>query len=78
MAARALTSAAGRPDPGEMVTAHYLSPGRTGDVRIATQILRDGKRFAASGTATMESPVTARCWPCSARSAICHSPRGPS
>src|SRR5437763_536625 len=51
MAARALAGAAGRPDP-VTVTAHYLSPGRTGDVRIATQILKDGKRFA-TGTATM-------------------------
>src|SRR5947208_7652079 len=49
MAARALAGAAGRPDP-VTVTAHYLSPGRTGDVRIATQILTDGKR-SATGTA---------------------------
>jgi acyl-CoA thioesterase len=53
MATRALTSAAGRPDP-VTVTAHYLSPGRPGSVRIATQILKEGKRFA-TGTATMFS-----------------------
>ncbi len=53
MATRALTSAAGRPDP-VTVTAHYLSPGQPGSVRIATQILKEGKRFA-TGTATMFS-----------------------
>ncbi len=53
MATRALTSAAGRPDP-VTVTAHYLAPGRPGSVRIATQILKEGKRFA-TGTATMFS-----------------------
>jgi Thioesterase-like superfamily len=53
MAARALAGAAGRPDP-VTVTAHYLSPGRPGSVRIATQILKEGKRFA-TGTATMFS-----------------------
>jgi acyl-coenzyme A thioesterase PaaI-like protein len=53
MATRALTSAAGRPDP-VTVTAHYLSPGLPGSVRIATQILKEGKRFA-TGTATMFS-----------------------
>jgi acyl-Coa thioesterase superfamily protein/acyl-CoA thioesterase superfamily protein len=51
MATRALVGAAGRPDP-VTVTAHYLSPGRP--VRIATQILKEGKRFA-TGTATMSS-----------------------
>jgi hypothetical protein len=53
MATRALAAAAGRPDP-VTVTAHYLSPGRPGSVRIATQILKEGKRFA-TGTATMFS-----------------------
>src|SRR5579862_5939833 len=53
MATRALAGAAGRPDP-VTVTAHYLSPGRVGDVRIATQILKEGKRFA-TGIATMFS-----------------------
>ena len=53
MATRALTGATGRPDP-VTVTAHYLSPGRVGPVRVATQILREGKRFA-TGTATMFS-----------------------
>ena len=51
MAARALTGATGRPDP-VTVTAHYLSPGRPGGVRIVTQIIKEGKRFA-TGTATM-------------------------
>ena len=53
MAARALTGATGRPDP-VTVTAHYLAPGRPGSVRIVTQILKEGKRFA-TGTATMFS-----------------------
>ena len=53
LATRALVQAAGRPDP-VTVTAHYLSPGQPGSVRIATQILREGKRFA-TGTATMFS-----------------------
>jgi hypothetical protein len=53
MATRALAAAAGRPDP-VTVTAHYLSPGRPGSVRIVTQILKEGKRFA-TGTATMFS-----------------------
>jgi acyl-CoA thioesterase len=52
-ATRALVSAAGRPDP-VTVTAHFLSPGRAGRVRIATEILKVGKRFA-TGTATMFS-----------------------
>src|SRR5215471_17271935 len=53
MATRALVGAAGRPDP-VTVTAHYLSPGQPGSVRITTQILKEGKRFA-TGTATMFS-----------------------
>ena len=36
VAARALAGATGRPDP-VTVTAHYLSPGRPGSVRIAAQ-----------------------------------------
>jgi hypothetical protein len=53
VATRALAGAAGRPDP-VTVTAHYLSPGQPGSVRIATQILKEGKRFA-TGAATMFS-----------------------
>ncbi|HEY1322391.1 MAG TPA: thioesterase family protein [Streptosporangiaceae bacterium] len=53
LATRALVSATGRPDP-VTVTAHYLSPGQPGSVRITTQILKEGKRFA-TGTATMIS-----------------------
>jgi hypothetical protein len=51
MATRALTCATGRQDP-VTVTAHYLAPGRPGSVRIVTEILKEGKRFA-TGTATM-------------------------
>ena len=53
MAARALAGATGCPDP-VTVTAHYLSPGQPGSVRIATEILKQGKRFV-TGTATMFS-----------------------
>ena len=53
MATRALVGATGRPDP-VTVTAHYLSPGQPGSVRITTQVLKQGKRFA-TGTATMFS-----------------------
>ena len=53
VAARALAGATGRPDP-VTVTAHYLSPGQPGSVRIATQVLKEGRRFA-TGTATMFS-----------------------
>ena len=53
VATRALADAIGRPDP-VTVTGHYLSPGQPGGVRITTQILKQGKRFA-TGTATMFS-----------------------
>src|SRR6516162_7370529 len=53
VATRALASAIGRPDP-VTVTAHYLSPGHPGSVRITTQILKEGRRFA-TGAATMFS-----------------------
>ena len=53
LATRALVAAAERPDP-VTVTAHYLSPGQAGDVRINTVILKRGKRFT-TGTATMFS-----------------------
>ena len=53
VAARALAGATGRPDP-VTVTAHYLSPGQPGSVRIAAQVLKQGRRFA-TGTAMMFS-----------------------
>ena len=53
VATRALAGATGRPDP-VTVTAHYLSPGQPGSVRITTQILKEGKRFATA-SATMFS-----------------------
>ena len=43
MATRALTGATGRPDP-VTVTAHYLSPGRPGSVRIVTDHFALGRR----------------------------------
>ena len=51
VATRALVGATGHPDP-VTVTVHYLSPGQPGSVRIITQVLKEGKRFA-TGTATM-------------------------
>ena len=51
VAARALADATGRPDP-VTVTAHFLSPGQPGSIRITAQVLREGRRFA-TGTATM-------------------------
>jgi hypothetical protein len=53
IAARALVGATGRPDP-VTVTGHYLAPGQTGGLHIATQVLKDGKRFA-TGTALLSS-----------------------
>jgi acyl-coenzyme A thioesterase PaaI-like protein len=53
IAARALVGATGRPDP-VTITAHYLTPVQPGAVRISTQVLKEGKRFA-TGAATMFS-----------------------
>ena len=53
LAARALVRAAGRPDP-VTITGHYLSPGKPGPVRIATEIVKQGRRFATA-TATLSA-----------------------
>ena len=45
IAARAMTHAAGRADPVTL-TAHYLSPGKPGPLRIETELVKAGKRFA--------------------------------
>jgi hypothetical protein len=45
IAARAMAHAAGRPDPVTL-TAHYLSPGKPGALRIETELVKTGKRFA--------------------------------
>ncbi|MFL6203808.1 MAG: thioesterase family protein [Acidimicrobiales bacterium] len=45
IAARAMTQAAGRADPVTL-TAHYLSPGKPGALRISTELVKAGKRFA--------------------------------
>jgi acyl-CoA thioesterase len=50
MAARAMSAAVGRPPVS--VTAHYLSPGRSGPCEIAVDVLRTGRR-----TATAEARV---------------------
>ena len=53
IAARALVGATGRPDP-VTITAHYLSPAQSGEMRIATRVLKEGKRFA-TGVATVSA-----------------------
>lgn len=53
MTARAAALAAGRPDP-VTVTAHYLAPGAPGEVEVATEIVKAGKRFTTV-TATLHA-----------------------
>ena len=45
MAARAMSAAAGRPDP-ITVTAHFVTPGVPGPVEIEAQVVRAGRRFS--------------------------------
>jgi acyl-CoA thioesterase len=45
LAARGLRHLSGRPDPIS-VTAHYLSPGRPGPVRVEGELVKAGRRFA--------------------------------
>jgi acyl-CoA thioesterase len=45
LAARGLRQLSGRPDPIS-VTAHYLSPGRPGPVRMEGEVVKSGRRFA--------------------------------
>ncbi len=47
VAARALVEETGRPDP-VTVTAHYLSPPATGEVSIATSIIKPGRTFVTA------------------------------
>jgi len=47
IAARAIASEIGRPDP-VTITAHYLSPGSVGEANIQVQALKRGKRFAVA------------------------------
>lgn len=51
LAARAMAERAGRPDPAT-ITAHYLSPGLAGPIRINTQVVKEGRKFATM-TASM-------------------------
>jgi len=44
---RAVTAATGRPDP-VTVTGHYLRPGRSGPATVATEVLKEGKRFSTA------------------------------
>lgn len=45
LAARGMLQAAGRRHPVS-VTAHYLSPGRTGPAQLDTTVVKQGRRFA--------------------------------
>jgi len=45
LAAQAMRSASGRPDP-VTVTAHYLSPAPAGPVEARTEVVKEGRRFA--------------------------------
>ncbi len=56
--ARALSGATGRHDPVS-VTAHYLSPGKPGPVRLETTVVKEGKRFSTA-TATMTALTSER------------------
>ena len=57
LAARAMSEAAARPDP-VTITAHFLSPGKAGPVEIATEIVKEGRRFATvSATLASDRPV---------------------
>ncbi|MFH1331451.1 MAG: thioesterase family protein [Actinomycetota bacterium] len=60
IAARAAAEAAERPDP-VTITAHYLSPGRPGQVAIEAQVVRRGRRFAPVQAllSSCEGPVLA-------------------
>jgi acyl-CoA thioesterase len=51
IAARALGAALGRPDP-VTISAHYLAPGKPGEVTIRTEVIKQGRSFG-SGTATL-------------------------
>ncbi len=44
IAARAMAAASGRQNP-VTITAHYLSPGKPGEVTIDTEIIKSGKSF---------------------------------
>lgn len=45
LAARGMRELAGRPDPIS-VTAHYLSPGRPGEVSVLGEVVKAGRRFS--------------------------------
>lgn len=44
IATRAMQEAAGLPDPLS-VTAHFLAPGKVGDLEVAAEVVRAGRRF---------------------------------
>lgn len=44
-AARAMAAAVDRPDP-LTITAHYLSPGAAGDLSVATEVVKAGRRLS--------------------------------
>lgn len=50
LAARAMLAAAGRPDPLS-ITAHYVAPRASGPATVATEVVRQGRRYATVGAA---------------------------
>jgi hypothetical protein len=56
IAARAATHALGRPDP-VTATAHFLRPGTPGPVEVATEVVKEGRRFGTA-SATLERDGT--------------------
>ena len=47
IAARAMAAEMGRPDP-VTITAHYLAPGRAGEVGVEVRAVKQGKRFGVA------------------------------
>ena len=47
IAARALGAALGRPDP-VTISAHYLAPGKPGEVTIRTEVIKQGRSFGSA------------------------------
>ena len=47
IAARAMTDATQRIDP-ITITGHFLAPGRTGDLDVELEVVREGRQFATS------------------------------
>lgn len=55
IAARAVTSVTGTPDP-VTVTAHFLAPGRPGPATVTVDLVRRGRRHATAGFRLTSGP----------------------